>query len=73
MDTKPWWQSTTIRGAIIALLGAVAAGLSLAGVVDIQGAEIEVIITGGLAAIGGVFAIIGRAKAKTKITGGKTP
>jgi len=72
METKPWWQSTTIRGAIVAILGAIAGVLSITGVVSIGTPEIDLIVSSIFTAIGGVMSIIGRYKATTTIGASNT-
>lgn len=65
-DTKPWWQSRTLWGAIVTLASA---GLGLAGL-DLGNADREALIellTSLGAALGGVIAIAGRISAKSRI------
>lgn len=65
-DIKPWWQSKTLWGAIVTIGSA---ALDLAGL-ELGEAETEA-LTGFLtslgAAIGGIIAIVGRLKAKSRI------
>lgn len=70
MDQKPWWKSTTIQGAVIATLGALASILTLTGVVEITAGEVDALVSSTFTAIGSIMAIIGRFKAKTTIGGG---
>ncbi|MCY0094451.1 hypothetical protein [Hoeflea ulvae] len=65
-DSKPWWQSKTLWGAIVTLGSA---GLGLAGL-DVSDADREALIellTSLGAAIGGLMAIFGRITAKNRI------
>jgi hypothetical protein len=61
-DTKVWWQSKTVWGAIIALLAGVAtlAGLDLDASLQDQLAEL---LTGAGNLVGGALAWYGRVKA----------
>ena len=65
-DMKPWWQSKTLWGAIVAIASS---ALGLAGL-ELGEADAET-LTGLLtslgAAIGGIVAIVGRLKAKSRI------
>jgi hypothetical protein len=64
--TKPWWQSKTVWGSIIALLAGFAtfAGLKLDATLQDQLAEL---ITGAANIVGGLIAWYGRAKAESAI------
>lgn len=65
-DMKPWWQSKTLWGAIVAIASSV---FGLAGL-EFGEADAEV-LTGLLTslgvALGGIIAIVGRLKAKSRI------
>ena len=65
-DMKAWWQSKTLWGAIVTIASSI---LGLAGL-ELGGADAET-LTGLLtslgAAIGGIIAIVGRLKAKSRI------
>lgn len=64
--TKPWWQSKTVWGSIIALLAGLAtfAGLKLDATLQDQLAEL---ITGAANIAGGLIAWYGRAKAQSAL------
>lgn len=65
-DIKPWWQSKTLWGAIVTIASS---ALGLAGF-ELGEADAET-LTGLLtslgAALGGIVAIAGRLKAKSRI------
>ena len=65
-DIKPWWQSKTLWGALVTLCSA---ALGLTGL-DLGEADREA-LTGLLtslgAAIGGIVAIFGRLRARSRI------
>lgn len=65
-DMKPWWQSKTLWGAIVTIASSI---LGLAGL-ELGEADAET-LTGLLtslgAATGGIIAIVGRLKAKSRI------
>ncbi|MCC0033943.1 MAG: hypothetical protein H6887_01600 [Hoeflea sp.] len=65
-DMKAWWQSKTLWGAIVTIASSI---LGLAGL-ELGEADAET-LTGLLtslgAAIGGIIAIVGRLKAKSRI------
>ena len=65
-DMKPWWQSKTLWGAIVAIASSVLglAGFEL-GAVDAE--ALTGLLTSLGAAIGGIIAIVGRLKAKSRI------
>ena len=65
--TKPWWQSKTVWGSIIALLAGLAtfAGLKLDATLQDQLAEL---ITGAANVAGGLIAWYGRAKAQSALS-----
>ena len=65
-DMKPWWQSKTLWGAIVTITSATLgfAGLEL-GEADAE--ALTGLLTSLGAAIGGIIAIVGRLKAKSRI------
>lgn len=65
-DMKPWWQSKTLWGAIVAI---VSSALGLAGfeLGDMDAEALTGLLTSLGAAIGGIIAIVGRLKAKSRI------
>ena len=65
--TKPWWQSKTVWGSIIALLAGFAtlAGLKLDATLQDQLAEL---ITGAANIAGGFIAWYGRVKAQSTLS-----
>ena len=65
-DIKPWWQSKTLWGAIVTLASSVLglAGLEL-GKADADALTGLLTSLGG--AIGGIIAIVGRVRAKSRI------
>lgn len=68
LPTKPWWQSRTIIGAVVAT---VALGLNLTGVITLNDAEQTEIIDfamQGVALGGMLYAFYGRLQAKTALT-----
>lgn len=69
--TKPWWQSKTVWGSIIALLAGIAtfAGLKLDATLQDQLADL---ITGAANVAGGLIAWYGRVKAQSTLAW-KTP
>jgi hypothetical protein len=65
-DSKPWYQSTTIRGVLISVLG-----LLLRAVLpdfEINDVEVTSVVSPVLEGLGAVIAVIGRVKAKTSVT-----
>lgn len=64
--TKPWWQSKTVWGSIIALLAGIAtfAGLKLDASLQDQLADL---ITGAANVAGGLIAWYGRVKAQSTL------
>lgn len=64
--TKPWWQSKTVWGSIIALLAGIAtfAGLKLDATLQDQLADL---ITGAANVAGGLIAWYGRVKAQSTL------
>lgn len=65
-DTKPWWQSKTLWGAIVTLASA-ALGLAGLDLGDADRQALTELLTSLGAALGGVIAIFGRIKAKDRI------
>ena len=65
-DMKAWWQSKTLWGAIVTIASSILglAGLEL-GEVDAE--TLTGLLTSLGAAIGGIIAIVGRLKAKSRI------
>ena len=65
-NIKPWWQSKTLWGAIVAIASSALgfAGLEL-GEADAE--ALTGLLTSLGAAIGGIIAIVGRLKAKSRI------
>lgn len=64
METKKWYQSTTIQGSAVTLL----ALIFILFKVDIDKGLITEFVTRLFSLIGTVMVIIGRVKASTKIT-----
>ncbi len=67
---KEWWQSTTLRGAIIAFIGAGLGMLNAAGfswASDALGDQLEVAITSVLDIVGIAMVVIGRVNATQPI------
>lgn len=62
-ETKPWWQSRTIIGAVAVFLGL---GLRASGI-DILNEEITTLLTITLEGVGATLAIVGRVKARKAI------
>ncbi len=65
-DTKPWWQSKTLWGAIVTL-GSTVLGLAGLDFGDVDSDTLIDVLTSLGAAIGGVLAIFGRITAKNRI------
>lgn len=65
-DMKPWWQSKTLWGAIVTIASSILglAGLELG---DADAEALTGLLTSLGAAIGGIIAIVGRLKAKSRI------
>lgn len=63
---KAWWESKTVWGGVIALLGGLAAGFGY-----VVSPEDQEIISGGIvgiaSAVGGLLAVYGRVKATKAI------
>jgi hypothetical protein len=72
--TKPWYQSKTIIGAVVAAFASVAqvAGLDLS--TDLQTEIVDAILLAATA-VGAILTVVGRVTAKTGISGGtsRTP
>lgn len=66
-QTKSWWSSTTIWGGLVAVLAGVggAFGLDAAGLAS----DLNELVAGVVAAVGGVVSIIGRFRARKQIGG----
>lgn len=64
--TKPWWQSKTVWGGVVALAAGVAGVFGVAIPEAAQG-EIAVSLTALAGAIGGLLSIYGRLKAERKL------
>lgn len=65
-EFKPWWQSKTLWGAIVTIVSAV---LGLAGY-ELGEADREALVgllTSLGAALGGIIAIVGRLRARSRI------
>lgn len=62
--TKKWWESEGIWGG----LAAFAAGMMSMFGVEITAMELNSVLLGAVGTIGGVMAIVGRFKAKDKIS-----
>lgn len=60
---KKWWESTTIRRAIVGLVNTLAAAFSL----NASGAEVEALVAAVLGVITTVGVILGRKNAKKAI------
>ncbi|MBC7279854.1 hypothetical protein [Hoeflea sp.] len=65
-DIKPWWQSKTLWGALVTI-GSAALGLAGLDLGDADREALIELLTSLGAAIGGVIAIFGRIKAKSRI------
>ncbi|MCZ4288021.1 hypothetical protein [Hoeflea alexandrii] len=65
-DMKPWWQSKTLWGAIVAIASSVfgLAGLELG---DADAETLTGLLTSLGVVLGGIIAIVGRLKAKSRI------
>ncbi len=67
-DTKPWYQSKSLWGAVVA---AIAGALGLIAGIDVSAEDMErtvSLVTAAAAAIGGIVAIVGRVMASKKLT-----
>lgn len=64
--TKKWYESKTIWGGIIALLGAAAGAFGYAVDADTQASIVDLVTVAGTA-LGGLLAIFGRVKASKKV------
>ncbi|MCI0706048.1 MAG: hypothetical protein L0Y80_01005 [Ignavibacteriae bacterium] len=68
-ETKPWYESTTIRGIIITALSTILSILALLGVnIGVGEPEVTAVVTGVTTLVGTVVAVIGRVKASAAIT-----
>ena len=65
-DTKKWFESKTIWASIVTITAGVAGAIGYNVDVATQGAIINN-ITAGIAAIGGLFSLVGRLVAEQKI------
>lgn len=65
-SSKPWWQSKTVWGGLIALAAAIAGAFGYVVDPDVQ-AELVDYVLAVATGVGGVLAIIGRLKAKDRI------
>lgn len=65
-DIKPWWQSKTLWGAIVAIASS---ALGLAGLEfgEADAQALTSLLTSLGAALGGIIAIVGRLKARSRI------
>ena len=68
MDSKAWYKSTTIQGAIVAIISNILL-LSPIEMSNAELAQVSNVVTGIANAVGFVMIIIGRVKAQTKIGG----
>jgi len=69
LETKPWYQSTTIRGVIVTLFGIVIQHVLPS--VQVNDTDISSVLAPALEGVGAVMAITGRVKANTTITATK--
>lgn len=65
-DMKPWWQSKTLWGAIVAIASS-ALGLAGFEFTEADAEALTGLLTSIGAALGGIIAIVGRLKAKSRI------
>ena len=65
-DIKPWWQSKTLWGAIVTV-ASVALGLAGLELGEADAEALTGLLTSLGAALGGIIAIVGRLKAKSRI------
>ena len=64
-ETKAWWTSTTIQGAIISAIGLLVTILKATlGVELLSNAEVDQLVAGLFGLVGLVMIVIGRLKAK---------
>lgn len=73
-ETKPWYQSTGVIGALIAV-GATLAG-AFGWTIDAETqkamtADVGAIVTAAVAVAGGVLALVGRIRATRRVAAGK--
>lgn len=66
-DTKPWWQSTSIWGSVVAIIAMVASFFGFTLDADAQ-QTVLTIITEIVGVVGAAIALIGRIRAKTTVT-----
>ena len=66
-QTKSWWSSTTIWGGLVAIVAGIggAVGLDAAGLAT----DLNELVAGVVAAVGGIVSIIGRFRARKQIGG----
>ena len=66
-QTKSWWSSTTIWGGLVAIAAGIggAVGLDAAGLAS----DLNELVAGVVAAVGGIVSIIGRFRARKQIGG----
>ena len=67
-ETKPISRSLTIWGGLLALIPSVASALASMAGVAVEAGEVSGVLTNITTAVGGILAIIGRARA-TKLIG----
>ena len=65
-DTKRWWESKGVWGGIVSVI-AFAASLAGYTLSDIDQATLAMLLPGIASGVGGVLAIFGRIKAKSRI------
>ena len=63
METKPWWQSKTIVGAIVLLLSVLFAKVGL----DVKSETLQEVVQSVMTILGFVLVIIGRVKANKRL------
>ena len=63
IDSKPWYQSTTVWAGVVAMVAGVTAGLGL----DIDQVSMTEMLTTAGASIGGLIAVYGRFVAERPI------
>lgn len=63
---KPWYESKTIIGAVVAVGSGLAAAFGIVLAPEDQSAIVDVVVALG-ASVGGLLAIYGRVKAKTTL------
>ncbi|WP_375588895.1 hypothetical protein ABWH89_18110 [Hoeflea alexandrii] len=65
-DIKPWWQSKTLWGAFVAIASS-ALGLTGFELGETDREALTGLLTSFGAVVGGIIAIVGRLKAKSRI------